>query len=103
MLWSATACHRLPTYLTIAKGQSFDRSSVADYSTAVLRWWANHRSEIPTWAKAARIVFALTPNSASCERVFSLVKCMFGGMQMAALADHIQVALMLRYNKRLVG
>lgn len=90
-------------YLSPAKGQSFDRSSVADYSAAILQWWANHCTEIPTWAKAARIVFAFTPNSASCERVLSLLKCMFGDTQMRALADYVQAALMLKYNKRTVG
>jgi len=30
----------------------------------------------------------LSPNSASCERVFSLVKQMFGEQQMSALADY---------------
>ena len=50
-----------------------------------------------------RIIFAFTPNSASSERVFSLLKCMFGDTQMSVLADYIQAALMLAYNKRKVG
>ena len=41
--------------------------------------------------------------AASCERVFALLKLMFGDQQMTALADIIQSALMLRYNKRAVG
>ena len=52
---------------------------------------------------AAEIVFAFTPNSAAAERVFSLLKAMFGDQQLGALADIIQTALMLRYNKRNVG
>ena len=55
------------------------------------------------WALAARITLGLTPNSAACERVFSLLKNMFGEQQMAALADYISAALMLKYNKRTVG
>ena len=51
----------------------------------------------------AKIIFAIAPNSASCERVFALLKSMFGDQQMASLADYIQTALMLRYNKRAVG
>ena len=31
-----------------------------------------------TWAIAARIIFAMQPSSAASERVFSLVKEMFG-------------------------
>ena len=58
---------------------------------------------ITTWAKAARMVFAMSPNSASCERVFALLKSMFGEEQMSVLADYVSAALMLRYNKRAVG
>ena len=54
-------------------------------------------------ADAARIVFAFTPNSAAAERVLSLLKAMFGDLQMETLADIIQTALMLRINKRKVG
>ena len=57
----------------------------------------------PAWALAARIVFAISPNSASCERVFALLKNLFGEQQMSALADYVQAALMLNYNQRRVG
>ena len=53
-----------------------------------------------TWAQ---IIFAFTPNSAAAERVFSMLKAMFGDQQMETLADIIQTALMLRINKRRVG
>ena len=59
-----------------------------------------HAGAIKDWAHAARIVFAMSPNSASCERVFSLLKQMFGVDQKAVLGDYMQAALMLRYNKR---
>ena len=55
------------------------------------------------WALAARIVFAFTPNSAASERVFSLLKAMFGDASMTTFSDYIQAALMLKYNKRTVG
>ena len=45
----------------------------------------------------------MSPNSACCERVFALLKNMFGEQQMQALADYVQAALMLRYNGRVVG
>ena len=45
-----------------------------------------------------RIVGSFTPNSAAAERVFSLLKLMFGDQQMTSLADMIQAALMLKYN-----
>ena len=82
---------------------AFDKGAVADYSDAILAWWRANGSSFKAWAVAARIVFAISPNSASCERVFSLVKVMFGEQQMSALADYIAAALMLRFNKRQVG
>ena len=53
--------------------------------------------------RAARVVFAISPNSASCERVFSLLKNLFGEQQMASLADYVQASLMINYNGRKVG
>ena len=64
---------------------------------------ASNGSGFKQWALAARIVFAISPNSASCERVFSLLKLMFGEQQIRTLADTIRAALMLRYNDRMVG
>lgn len=55
-----------------------------------------------SWALGARVAFAISPNSASCERIFALLKMMFGEEQMSALADYIQAALMLRYKGRRV-
>ena len=46
---------------------------------------------------------AIPPTSAASERIFSLLEAMFGKDQDSALADLIQGALMLRYNKRIVG
>ena len=53
----------------------------------------------------ARAIFReiSSPNSAAAERVFSMLKAMFGDQQMETLADIIQTALMLRVNKRNVG
>ena len=82
----------------------FDKTSVNDYTEAILGWWrAANCSAFPAWALAARIVFAISPNSASCERVFALLRNLFGESQMSSLADYIQAALMLNYNKREVG
>ena len=55
------------------------------------------KTEFPAWALAARIVFASSPNSASCERVFALLRNLFGELQMKSLADYVQAALMLNY------
>ena len=66
------------------------------------RWLVNG-SRFPAWALAARIVFAISPNSATCERVFSLLERLFDEEQRSSLADMIQAALMLVYNERRVG
>jgi hypothetical protein len=95
---------QLPTYLTRAAGFTVDTSDVEVFSTSVLEWWRRNADDgISAWADAARIVFAISPNSASCERVFALLKNMFGDQQMSSLADYVQAALMLRYNGRRIG
>ena len=96
---------QLPRYLatTAANAPAFDKGSVTDYTDAILGWWRTNGKNIPAWALAARIVFAISPSSASCERVFALLKTLFGDEQMSALADYIQAALMLNYNNRNVG
>ena len=78
-------------------------NSVALYTEGVLKFWRNQGTKMPAWRKVAKIVFTITPNSASSERAFSLFEAMFGKDQDLALADLIQGSLMLRYNKRSVG
>ncbi|KAK3258528.1 hypothetical protein CYMTET_32430 [Cymbomonas tetramitiformis] len=90
----------LPQYLTQAKGFTCDHSCVATFTEEVLTWWKTHTKELPSWSFAARIIFSLSPNSCACERVFSLLKNMFGDDQDSCLADYLQGSLMLRYNKR---
>ena len=95
---------QLPVYLQRAQTFSTDPKSVETYSKDVLKWWdENSDSDISAWADAARIAFAIAPNSASCERVFAMVRNMFGDQQLHALKDYIQAALWLQYNKRALG
>jgi len=94
----------LPLYLAAAaSAPAFNKGSVADYTEAILKWWRTNGSSFKAWALAARVVFAISPNSASCERVFALLKRLFGEQQMSSLADLVQAALMLNYNNRAVG
>ena len=93
-----------PIYLAAAAtAPTFDKGSVADYTDSILSWWRANGCSFKAWALAARVVFAISPNSASCERVFSLLKRLFGEQQISSLADLIQASLMLNYNKRTVG
>ena len=63
-----------------------------------------HLRSCPAWVGLAmQIVGSFTPNSAAAERVFSMLKLMFGDAQMSALMDMIQAALMLKYNGRKIG
>ena len=93
----------LPAYLTKCAGTAFDHNDVDEFTKSVLPWWANNGKEFPTWALAMQIVGSFTPNSAAAERVFSMLKLMFGDAQMSSLMDMIQAALMLKYNGRKIG
>ena len=95
---------QLPIYLQRATNYAVNYASVDEFSSRVLDWWRdNSDDKISAWSAAARIAFAISPSSASCERVFALLEMMFGEQQLSALADYVQAALMLRYNKRAVG
>lgn len=93
----------MPAYLAAAKDVTFERDDVQAYTTNVLAFWRNASEvHIGEWKKAARIIFAFSPNSATCERVFSLMKKMYPEGRDCVLADHLQASLMMRYNKRVV-
>ena len=57
-------------------------------------------NKFPAWAQAGQIILAFTCNSAGAEHVFSMLKAMFGDQQSDSMADYIQIAIMLRANKR---
>jgi hypothetical protein len=60
------------------------------FTEGVLHWWNFHGSKFPAaWAKAARIVFTFTPTLAAAERVFSMLKAVFGDQTTTALADYV--------------
>lgn len=93
-------------FLSAAKSVTIDHTENKDdhtFTHQVLKFYRERGKDFPTWAEAATIVFAFTPNSAAAERVFSLVTCMFGDNQSEVLGDYLQAAVMLRYNKRTVG
>ena len=74
--------------------------SMHNFTESVLVFWRRNWRKFPTWAKAASIVFSMTPNSAGAERVFSFLKLMFGDTRTTALAGLIEGSLMLKYNKQ---
>jgi hypothetical protein len=76
-----------------------DTSSMEAFTNSVLLFWRHNGHKFPTWAAAARIMFSMTPNSASAERVFSLLKAMFDDARASSLSDLVQGSLMLKFNK----
>ena len=82
---------------------TFNINSVEDFTKNVLRFWRENKSKLKVWARAERIVFAMPSTSASSERVFALLKNMFGDQQLSAMGDYIQAALMLSFNERAIG
>lgn len=91
----------LPAYLAAAmQAPPNSLDDVAAYSESILSFWRNtSEKSMHAWRSAARIMFGISPNSASCERVFAMVACMFGEEQKGCLADALQASLMLRINR----
>ena len=85
-------------YLAACVGVVVDTSSMHNFTETVLAFWRRNWRKFPTWAKAASIIFSMTPNSARAERVFSSLKLMFGDARTMAMADLIEGSLMLKYN-----
>ena len=77
----------LPAYVAAASGFSIDQGDVGDFTEGILGWWKSHATEVGAWGDVALIVFAMAKNSARAERVFSLLKILFGNNQDTALAD----------------
>lgn len=93
-------------YLSLADKFECDHEDIEEFTKKVLAFWAKAaKQELKgsAWLVAARITFALSPNSASCERVFSLLKQFYGEQRDSSLADQIEVSLMLAFNGRSVG
>ena len=86
-------------YLTACVGVVVDTTSMEAFTNSILLFWRRNGPKFPTWAVAARIMFAMTPNSASAERVFSLLKAMFGDARACSLSDLLEGSLMLKFNK----
>ena len=75
-----------------------NQADVEEFTKNLLAWWATHQEKFPHWALAARLAFCLSPNSAACERVFSLMNSIFGPNRASSLADQLQASIMLRFN-----
>jgi hAT family C-terminal dimerisation region len=61
-------------------------------------WRRNHIS-LPLWYKVAAEVALVMCSSASVERVFSLLNCMFDEHQHQALNDYKEASIKIMYNE----
>jgi hypothetical protein len=80
----------LPAYIAAANGFSIHHGDVGDFTKGILSWWKSHASKVEAWSEAARIAFAMAPNSAGAERILSLLKIMFGSNQDTAHSNYIR-------------
>jgi hypothetical protein len=88
----------LLTYIAAANCFSIDHGDVGDFTIGILSWWKSCASEVGAWSEVARITFAMAPNSAGAERVFSLLRILFGNNQDFALYDSSRGSMVLRYS-----
>ena len=103
---AASSTDELDDYMEVATECEFDRDDIAQYTKDVLAWWRAldaTATGLDAWKAAARIVFGMSPNSCGCERVFALLKNMYGDNQERTLADAVSAGMRLAYNKRNVG
>ena len=63
----------LAAYMAAAEDRSQD--------TDVCEWWKRHDGEIPSWAKACKLILLIQPSSAAVERAFSLLENSFSKRQ----------------------
>jgi hypothetical protein len=85
----------LPAYVAAASGFSIDHGDVGDFTEGIFGWWKSHASEVGAWSDLALNAFAMALNSAGAERVFSLLKTLFGNNQDTSLADCIRGSMIL--------
>jgi hypothetical protein len=79
----------MPLYLAKCSGTTFDHQDVNEFTKGILLFWKTYGEVCPTWALAMRTVGSFTPNSAAAERVFSLLKVMFGDLQDRAFSNYL--------------
>jgi hypothetical protein len=72
--------------------------SIEDEDT--LAFFGLHQQELPVFAEVAKVLAIIPVSSAACERIFSLLRNMFGKRQDHSLEDLVQASVMLAAHKR---
>ena len=65
--------NELGAYKQAAKNFHCDHETTETFTKEVMEFWAKNRDKFPTWSKAARIIFSLTPGLVT----FTLQNVMF--------------------------
>jgi hypothetical protein len=63
-------------------------------------WWRAEGNAMPAFKYVLRAVLTNAPNSIPPERVFSILNDTFDDDQRTALADYMELSLMLQFNER---
>ena len=61
-------------------------------------FWDSHSLLLPKWYLASNEVALITPSSATCERLFSLLTQGFDKSQRSALEDYKLASTLMRFN-----
>jgi hypothetical protein len=97
------ALREVPGLRTLLSGELATYYALAENAAAdvdALRWWVDHRQQLPNWYRWVVPVAAIfQPTSCAAERVFAMVRWMFDDSQQAALEDMKSGSLVLRYNR----
>ena len=86
----------LPIFLALAQDLHAEDFQMND----ILPFFCAHQSELPTWSRFACVLATQQANSASVERVFSILKQAFKETQEKSLGDYVYGVVMRRYNNR---
>ena len=63
-------------------------------------FWNSRKKKLPHWYDFVTLCMLLQPSSASVERLFSMLKFVFGDYQHSSLNDKVVLSVQLRYNHR---
>ena len=89
----------IPQYKLLVAAANFDAvdNPIAEMKTCI-DFWLDYKLRLPALTKFIQYCYTITTSSAAAERVFSILKRMFGDQQATALEDYITGAVMLEYN-----
>ena len=79
---------------------NFTGQLIPELLQSITAFWDKYKTTLPAWYDFATLCMLLQPSSASVERVFSILKSVFGDFQTMSLHDKVQLQVQLIYNNR---